>query len=134
MRPPTKTLSVASFLSSWFSARQKFLPQAPEGGRHWINILPPSRPESALIFFAEDLVTFIFLASLNSVVPIRIFRLELYLELLQWVRGILSFRRKDEAKRFPKKYSPLPRTSPPVSQVTRCRNMHSDWIARATAE
>ena len=74
---------------------------------------PPSRPQLFPPLFAENLGAYFSLKSLDSGVPIRLSWTEFYLELLQWVRGVLFFRRKKEAKRFPRSSFPLPQTRPP---------------------
>ena len=66
---------------SWFS----------RGGRHLKVLLHLSRPELVLRFPNENLFIFPLLKSLNSGVPVHTYLLVLYLKLLRWVWGILSF-------------------------------------------
>ena len=97
------------------SAYRAFLPWASGVGWHWRMLLPPSCPESVTLLPTENLGVFSLLISLGSDVPVRIYWTASYLEILQWVRGVLCFRIKDEEKRFPVASSPLPRTHPPCT-------------------
>ena len=113
LRYRTKLLSVVPFASSrFFSGYHAFLPRAPEGGRRWSMLLPPSQPKLAPRLPAENLGAFSSRMPLNSWVPIQISWPASHLELPLWVRGISSFWRKDEAKRFPGASSPIPQTHP----------------------
>ena len=60
-----------------------------------------SRPELSLWSLAENWGTYCSLTSLDSGVPIHIYWPASYLEILQWLRGILYFRIKYETKMFP---------------------------------
>ena len=75
--------------------------------------LLPSRTKSVLCSLAWSLSNSTVLMSLDSGVPARLSWPASYLELLRWVRGFMHFWRKDESKRFPKSFSPLPQTRPP---------------------
>ena len=93
----TKPLSMESFASSCFSARHSCITWVLEGGWRRRMSLPPSWDKLALCSLAENLGTYLLLTSLDSGVPIWISWTSPYLDLLRWVKGILSFWRKDEA-------------------------------------
>ena len=112
-KSPTKTFSVASFSSSRFFLPSRLSSQIPRRWSALDNPPPPqSRPVLAPCLLAENLVTYLLLMKLDSGVPIRISLLSSYLEFLRWVRGIFPFRRKYEAKKVTKSFSPLPQTRP----------------------
>ena len=75
--------------------------------------LTPSwnNPDPRLL--TENLGNYFSRTSRDSGFPILIYWPTFYLELLRWVRGIFSFQRNDEAKRFPESYSQLPQMCPP---------------------
>ena len=112
IRYPTKYLSVVSFASFRFSACYTFLLWAPECSILWRMLLPPPRPELDPRLLAEILGTYIILPSLDSGVPVRISWPVSYLDILWWVRGVVSSLRKDEVKRFPGSSFPLLKTFP----------------------
>ena len=69
-----------------------------------------SRPEPVMRYPSVRLITYTVIKPIYSGVPVRISWTELYLDLLRWERGFSSFRRKNEAKRFPESFSSLPWT------------------------
>ena len=89
------------------------LPWVPEVGWSWIMPLPPSRLKLTPRWPVGNLGISHLRALLNSGGSMRISWQSSYLELLQWVRGILSLRRKYEEKMFPESSYPFPQTCPP---------------------
>ena len=72
--------------------------------------LPPSRPKPVPRSPDGSLSISPVLTSLDSGVLVRISWPVSYLELLRWMRGFSYFQRKDESKRFPESFYPLPWT------------------------
>ena len=71
------------------------------------------RGTRSLCMITENLGASFLLMLLDFGVPIGLSWLALYLDILQWSRGILSFRIKYNAKRFPGQPSTLPQMSLP---------------------
>ena len=127
------------WLHPGFSVHYSFLPWAPEGNQHGKMRLPPSRLKSTVCLHVVNLVISLLQTSQGSEGLGRISWPAPYLELLQWVRRILYFQGKGEAKRFPESPSTLPQTNLPcylwrvveistpiVSRVPLQFNFHGD--------
>ena len=112
MMSPTKLFSLVSLASSRFFWTSCFSSMITIRWLHFKNAHAPVTSQISYALSLWELRYFSFLTSLKSRVLIRISWPAYYLELLRWVRVVLSFRRKDK-EFFSKSSSPLPQTRTP---------------------
>ena len=112
-------------------AHHTLLPRALEGGWRWIMILLPSCPKLVPLFsMRTEVLSFSDVTGFSSTNPYLF--TSIVLRAPTMVERVFVFMKKRQVKKVYQTNFFTPANSSPMSQVTRCRNTHSMWIARAT--